>query len=89
MKNLKFKSSTIGLMASHKNLPTCKLIRVEFYEKDDESILLKAVSGHSLGNINSIKSITIPRSEYADRPYDYYDSSVEASWAFGKLGLEI
>lgn len=89
MENLKFKSSTIGLIASHKNLSTCKLIRVEFYEKNDGSILLKAVSGHSLSTIRSIAFVTIPRSEYADRPYDYYDDSVEAIWAFGKLGLEI
>jgi len=81
--------STIGLQSSHDDLKRPTLIRAEFYRNNDDSVTIKAVSGHNLSPIRSIKNVTISADEYNNSPDDPYDDSVEALWALRKLNCNI
>jgi len=90
MTKFRFKSSTIGLLASHANLKKPTLIRVEFsVNENGDKIKLSAVSANTLSLIKCIKQVTISRANYADRDFDCYDDAVETKWAFNLLGITL
>lgn len=87
-------NSTIGMMASHNNLRRYGfvesiLVKVVYSRTIIDNIMLTAVSGHNLAVIKQIKQVIITKEEYNDRPFDYYDDTVEFFWAISMLGFNV
>ena len=78
--------STVGLNVAINN--RVKLARVSFTINDD-SVVAKVVSGHTLAQFKRIGVITMTREEFNALPYDAYDDIVFARGAFGLFGLSV
>lgn len=81
--------TTVGLLASHANFDKDKLVRVNFDVKDDDSVNVYAVSGHSLSKLRNVKSLTITRDQLANLDDDPCNDMVFARAAFDLLDLRI
>lgn len=84
-----FRTSTVGLFASHENLKTNKMIRADIHNASNGDIALVAVSANNLNRIKSIKPVFVDFEEYENSPEDPYDNTVFAKWCFNKLGITI
>lgn len=80
-----FIGTTIGLMKSIDGGKKAYLVRVNFHESGD-NVVLKSVSGYSLGPMKGVEDLTITREEYDNRPRDHNNDKVEADWALSKCG---
>lgn len=63
------------------------LVKAECVALPSEEVMLTALSGRTLAAIPRVSRVKVSREEWEDRPTDPYDSTVEATWALGKLGL--
>ena len=79
--------STIGLNVNING--KVKMARVFFDVKEDESVKVCVVSGHTLNQIKSLGTLTITRQELANLDDDPYNDVVFAEAAFGLFGLDI
>ena len=80
----KFIGYTVGLLASHENLKTPKLIKCEFNRTDSGDVKISVVSGRNLGSMPSCGISVVSAEEFSSRSDDNIE---EAKWAFGKVGL--
>ena len=78
--------STIGLNVAINN--RVKLARVSFTINDD-IVIARVVSGHTLTPVKSIGSITMTREAFNALPDDPYDDVLFARSAFGLFGLSV
>lgn len=81
-----FVRTTVGLIKSHANFQSPKLVRVNYYRLENGLIELRSVSGHSLSDITKVPYVKITEEQYQDIPFDPYDESVEADAALYLLG---
>lgn len=81
--------STIGLLATHKNLKKPTLVRVCLDVKEDNSVLVYAESGHTLNKIRYIGQKIITREGLSNLDDDPYNDVVFARAAFEMLDLTI
>lgn len=85
----KFRTSTIGLWATHENLKWPTIIRVDVHDANKNQVALLATSGRNLSRIKCIPTVFVDLDEYENSPDSPYDDTVFARWALGKCGVEI
>ena len=81
-----FVRTTVGLIKSHSNFKSPKLVRVNYYRLEDGLIELRSVSGHNLSDITKVPYVKITEEQYQDIPVDPCYESVEAKAALNLLG---
>lgn len=63
------------------------LVKVGCEQLPSGDVRLTAISGRNLADIPRVDRVEVSAEEWEDRATDPYDSTVEAIWALGKLGL--
>ena len=81
-----FISYTIGLVVTGSAVRKPTLAKVE-YNTHKDGVKLNLVSGSNLGKIHKAGTVVVSQEEFDDRPRDPYNDTVEAQWAFNKLGV--
>lgn len=91
MSEFKFKTSTIGLMASHRNLKRPLLIRIELYRDDKENVKIVPVSGHNLERIGMcpVQEYTAEKFETLTEDLDKHYGNEYDIWMFRQLGFSV